>query len=186
MKRSKKTTEAWQSLVHVCRRWRCIVFGSPRRLHLQLVCTLGTRARETLDVWPALPLIVSSTISSTSVDNIVDALGHRDRVCEIHFRRESGGLQYWDKVLAAMQVPFPALTGLLLRREDGQIISNIPDTFLGGSAPRLRRLHMDSIPFSGIPKLLLSCTHLVDLRLSDIPLSGYTFHPRRWPLAFPC
>ena len=28
---------AWQSLVHVCRRWRGIVFGSPRRLGLRLV-----------------------------------------------------------------------------------------------------------------------------------------------------
>ena len=34
-----KDREAWQTLVHVCRRWRSIVFGSPRRLDLQLVCT---------------------------------------------------------------------------------------------------------------------------------------------------
>ena len=40
-------------------------------------------ARESLDVWPALPLIVSSDVSSTSVDNVIVALGHSDRVCQI-------------------------------------------------------------------------------------------------------
>jgi len=32
---------------------------------------------------------------------------------------------------------------------------------------------LDGIPFPGLPKLLLSATHLVKLRLSDIPHSGY-------------
>ena len=35
----KYELEAWQTLVHVCRRWRSVVLGSPRRLGLQLVCT---------------------------------------------------------------------------------------------------------------------------------------------------
>jgi hypothetical protein len=166
----KKEIEAWQVLVHVCRRWRCVVFGSPRRLNLQLVCTPGTPARETLDVWPALPLIiVKGTTPSTSVDNIVVALGHRDRVRRIDLEI-TRGLE-WDKVLAAMQVPFPALTDLLLQSWNEPAV--IPDTFLGGSAPRLRSLTVDYTPFPGIPNLLLSATHLVDLDLSDIPHSGY-------------
>jgi hypothetical protein len=33
---TKRIVESWQSLVHVCRRWRCLVFGSPRRLNLRL------------------------------------------------------------------------------------------------------------------------------------------------------
>ena len=36
---TKEDVEVWQVLVHVCRRWRSIVFGSPRRLNLQLFCT---------------------------------------------------------------------------------------------------------------------------------------------------
>jgi hypothetical protein len=51
--KKKKEIEAWQSLVHVCQRWRCVVFGSSRRLKLQLVCTARTPARDTLDVWLA-------------------------------------------------------------------------------------------------------------------------------------
>jgi hypothetical protein len=44
----KTMIEAWQLLVHVCRRWRSVVFGSPRRLNLQLYCTAETPARDTL------------------------------------------------------------------------------------------------------------------------------------------
>jgi hypothetical protein len=164
----KREVEAWQSLIHVCRRWRCLGFASPRRLNLRLVWTHRT-TRESLDVWPALPLIVKGTVYSRSADNILVALGHRDRVCRIDLRI-ARGLQ-WDKVLAAMQVPFPALTDLLLHCWDEP--PAIPDGFLGGSAPRLRSLKVECIPFPGITNLLLSATHLVDLDLSDIPHSGY-------------
>jgi hypothetical protein len=47
---SKKGIEGWQSLVHVCQRWRGVVFGSPRRLNLRLVATNRTPVRDTLDV----------------------------------------------------------------------------------------------------------------------------------------
>src|SRR5258708_12815910 len=56
-KRDKDTCR-WQTLVHVCRRWRSLVFGSPRRLDLKLRCTLKTPARELLDIWPAFPLFI--------------------------------------------------------------------------------------------------------------------------------
>src|SRR6266481_6481133 len=64
--REKVTTDAWQPLVHVCRRWRNVVFGSPRRLNLRLFCTAKTPARDTLDVWPTLPLLISGNMSLTS------------------------------------------------------------------------------------------------------------------------
>jgi hypothetical protein len=53
------------------------------------------------------------------------------------------------------------------------MVSILPDSFLGGSAPRLEYLNLDCIPFPGLPKLLLSATHLVNLHLTDIPHSGY-------------
>jgi hypothetical protein len=46
----KMGIEAWQSLVHVCQRWRSLVFLSPRRLNLRLFCTPKTPARDTLDI----------------------------------------------------------------------------------------------------------------------------------------
>jgi hypothetical protein len=125
-----------------------------------------------VDVWPALPLVIRGNISnySKSADNIAVALGHRDRVCKIYLR-VTRGLE-WDKILAAMEVPFPALTGLWLECEDEQA-PVIPDTFLGGSAPRLGFLALNAVPFPGIPTLLLSTTYLVQLLLYDIPHSGY-------------
>jgi hypothetical protein len=66
--------EAWQSLVHVCRRWRSLVLGSPRRLNLRLLCTPKTHARDTLDVWPALRLIVEGNKDATfspGTDNVI-------------------------------------------------------------------------------------------------------------------
>ena len=50
--------EAWHTLVHVCRNWRNVVFGSPRRLNLHLCCTKRTPVRENLDIWPQLPIII--------------------------------------------------------------------------------------------------------------------------------
>ena len=163
--------ETWQSLVHVCRRWRCIIFASPRHLNLQLVCTTGTRARDRLDVWPALPLIIWCN-EIGSVDNINAVLERRDRVCQIRlWNVESSDLEI---ILAAMQQPFPELTYLLLRGDSmGETVPVAPNSFLGGSAPRLEYLQLNGIPFPGLPKLFLSATHLVDLRLLNIPHSGY-------------
>ena len=129
-------------------------------------------ARLSLDIWPALPLIVRGIICSASADSIVAALGHSDRVCEIYFRKGTGSFLEWDKVLAAMQVPFPALTDLLFdcEYETGSVI---PDTLFGGSAPRLRNLYLENIPFPGIPNLLSSATHLANLDLHGILPVGY-------------
>jgi hypothetical protein len=73
-----------------------------------------------------------------------------------------------------MHKPFPELTDLRLGGFVYQGLESIlPDSFLGGTAPRLRSLHLDGVPFLGLPKLLLSATHLVDLDLLNISPSGY-------------
>jgi hypothetical protein len=165
-------TNAWQLLVHVCQRWRCLVFASPRRLNLQLCCTPATPARDTLDVWPALPLIIWDDIYSSSImDNVIAALEQSNRVRV---------LSLWDlvgwqieQVLTAMQVPFPELTHLQLTSRDEMPPRSISDSFLDGSAPRLQSFVLHGIPFPGLPRLHLSATHLVRLELFDIPHSGY-------------
>ncbi|KAN0111301.1 hypothetical protein V8E52_008676 [Russula decolorans] len=169
--RGKPAIEAWQSLVHVCQRWRSLVFQSPRHLNLQLYCTPKTPTRDTLDFWPALPLIIKGTMAqSPDTDNIVAALGPSNRVCKVDLW-DLAGLKL-EEVLAPMQVPFPELTDLRLWSND-KTSPVIPDSFLGGSAPRLRHFELDGIPFPGLPKLLLSATHIVHLRLINIPHSGY-------------
>jgi hypothetical protein len=168
--------DAWHPLVHVCQKWRNIVFGSPRRLNLHLHCTVKKPVREKLYVWPEFPIVIGQYGPPTSgLDSILAALEHRNRVCELVFRHISSSL--WEKVLEAMQVPFPALTRLDLVSED-KTMPVVPDSFLGGSAvsssaPRLRSLYMTRIPFPGLPRLISYATDLVDLELYDIPQSGY-------------
>ena len=167
---TKRRVESWQSLVHVCRRWRNVVFGLPRSLNLQLCCKPETPARDTLDVWPVLPLIVSGSTTLSGTDNVIAALGRSSRVYKVNLRGLADG--QLEEILAAMQVSFPELAELRLS-SCAETPPVIPDSFLDGSAPRLRSLELDEISFPGLPKLLLSATHLVHLVLSDIPHSGY-------------
>ena len=167
----KEDIEAWQILVHVCRRWRILVFASPRRLNLRLICAANTPARDALDVWPNLPLIIQcDLIRIGHIDNIVAVLERNNRVCQISLPEVSSS--ELEKVSAAMQVPFPELTRLILSSKE-KPVAVLPDSFLGGSGPRLQYISFYGIPFPGLPKLLLSATHLADLRLFNIPHSGY-------------
>ena len=163
--------ESWQLLAHVCRRWRVLVFASPRRLNTQLFCVIRTSARKTLDVWPALPLLIQSDVTETSVDNVIAVLEHSDRICQMNLRCYTNS--QIDKLRRAMHGPFPELISLYLSYEDSSVIPVLPDSFLGESAPRLRRLCLNAIPFPVYPKILLSTTHLVYLWLLNIPHSAY-------------
>ena len=164
--------EEWHTLVHVCRNWRNIVFGSPRRLNLRLYCTASTPVRETLNVWPLFPIVIRVSGGMWGLDNVVAALEHNDRICEFDLSHISSSLL--GRVLGAMQRPFPALTRLQLWPSDDGITAPVqPPSFLGGSSPQLRSLILGYIPFPGLPKLLLSATHLVYLTLWKIPRSGY-------------
>jgi hypothetical protein len=168
---ARRWIEEWQTLVHVCQRWRSVAFGSPRRLNLRLFCSNKTPARDILDVWPALPLSIRCNGSTKGVDNIIAVLKRSDRVFHINLERiESWSL---EEILAAMQEPFPELTHLHLWPNGDETVSILPDSFLGGSVPRLEYLELNRIPFPGLPTLLLSATHLVSLSLYDIPYSGY-------------
>jgi hypothetical protein len=167
---SKKDVEEWQTLAHVCWRWRGVVFGSPRRLNLRLACTPRNLARDSLNIWPALPLVILSNRYTGDLDNITAVLERNgDRVCQIKLTCPK--ISQLKNVWAAMQAPFPELTHLRLC--SFRTVYDLPDSFLGGSAPRLQFLDLCNIPLPSLPTLLLSATHLVDLRLSDIPQPGY-------------
>jgi len=177
----------WHRLVHVCQQWRNIVFGAPCRLNLKLVCVDGRPVRNTLYVWPPLliklyyPGIQKSSGYLKSkfgddVDNIIAALEHKDRVYEmIVFNATSSEM---EEIMAAMQEPYPVLKYLKLKPSFmfGEAPTvRVPDSFLGGSAPRLRMLFLDRIqlPFLGLQKLLLSASGLNSLLLKNIPDSVY-------------
>jgi hypothetical protein len=167
-----QNVQAWQLLVHVSRRWRIIIFGSQHRLNLRLVCTPLTPVSDILEVWPALPLVIQGSLSCTqNADNLIALLGLSDRVCEINLDRLSTSkLEY---VSRATHVPFLRLTHLRLSSFESMGELEVPDSFLNGAVPRLRRIAFHGTSFPGLPKLLPSVACLVTLHLTDIPDSGY-------------
>ncbi|KAI0295430.1 hypothetical protein B0F90DRAFT_1820495 [Multifurca ochricompacta] len=167
----------WHRLTRVCKRWRYLIFASPRRLDLQLLCTYGTPVRRALDCWPALPIRIQygevSEFNPPTLkdeDNIFAALEHPVRTYEIQLSLTKS---LFDKLAALKQQPFPVLEHFSLISHDGGELSVLPSTILCESAPRLRVLLFNGIPFPMLPKFLLSTKDLVDLRLENIPSAGY-------------
>ena len=164
----------WETLVHVCCRWRWIVFTSPRRLDVKLYCNPQRLVNsKILDIWPALPIVIHTggMESKGDVTNVIATLRQHNRVCKIDYCDN----QSQDSLLedfAAIDKPFPALTSLDLSSY-AQNMPVLPDSFLGGSAPCLRSLKLIGIPYPSIGTLLSSTTNLVQLSLRDIPHSGY-------------
>ncbi|KAI0249322.1 hypothetical protein BJV78DRAFT_708281 [Lactifluus subvellereus] len=146
----------WNKLVHVCQRWRYLVFASPLRLDLCLRCTSTTPVRETLDVWPPLPIDIYLS-RPYDVDNIIVTLRHCDRVRRIWIINATSS--QLERLATMMQEPFPALT--LLQLSTRKNAPTLPDMFL------------DCQDFFCLPATLLIS-----------PLKGYripvTFHPRQW------
>ena len=170
--------EEWETLVHVCRRWRSIVFAAPRRLNLKLVCTRGTPVRKTLDIWPPLPIAVRVRGGFDQInENVLVALEQHDRVCKVHVD-DASCYDELKELVGAMQVPYPALTDIHIHALFGTHSFEGPasyfESLLGGSAPNLRSLSLMNIGFRSLPKLLLSFPGLVSLSLFNIPYSGHT------------
>jgi F-box-like len=164
----------WYALVHVCRRWRYIVCESPLRLNLRLECNANTPVKKTLDsdAWPrAFPIAIKESRLRLphSGANIIAALEYHGRVSQIDLYTTSTLLKRLNKV---MKNPYPILTRLRLYTWKSAV-PVLRDTFLGGSAPRLKDLSLVGIPFPALPKFLPFCHDLVDVELKNIPNTGY-------------
>ena len=171
-----KHIEPWIPLVHVCRRWRSIVFTSPCRLNLRVYLIPRKRqVKVMLDIWPNLPIHILAlgypTPLCNSENNLLAALGLTDRICRIQM---DGSRSDLERILPAMQRPFPALTGINIKCLDyihRRTITVLPEAFLGGSAQHLRSCDLWAVEFPGIWKLLSTANHLVTLNLWYIPHS---------------
>jgi hypothetical protein len=168
--------------VHVCQRWRRIIFASPRRLDLHLTCSYGTSVRKNLAFWQAgLPLaidyparlhpIYGFALPPDDEDNIFFALEHSRRVHYININATGSLLR---KVSTIIQKSFPALRHLdLLWTDFSAPDTVIPGRFLSGSAPSLQYLQLRYISIQQLPAFLLSSRNLVTLKLKEISQNGY-------------
>jgi hypothetical protein len=161
----------WPRLVHICRKWRRIVFDSQRALHLRLFCTRGMPVLKALDCWPALRIVVHHGARRASApyplapedeDNVVAALKHSDRVSSISLAVTSSLLEK----LSTIERPFSELESLVLRPQVGTWMT-LPSTFRWGR--RLRALRLTKLNIPALPELLSLSTSLLELRLLKIP-----------------
>jgi hypothetical protein len=168
----------WQTLIHVCRRWRRIIFESPRQLDLSLHCSNKTPVLKNLVFWPiTLPLTLNYSFpgnraSPRDKNNIAAALDDSSRVHRIAILGRGPLIK---KVATMMRKSFPALTHLdLVHNHDSETFPVIPRRLLGGSAPHLQHLRLKSVSFPRLATFLLSARNLVTLHFMDIPPRGYT------------
>ncbi len=169
----------WHGLVHICQRWRQLIFTSPRRLGLSLLCTRKTPATSSkiFDFWPNIPIAISvngwHSLDPTEEDNLLAAFKHSDRVWSVTL---SLSRPQAKKVIKMMMKPFPALTNFRVKpvkRLGGNLYPHIlPHGFLGGSTSGLRELDLSGISPLGLPSILSSSTDLVNLHLHDLQLTG--------------
>ena len=160
--------------MHVCCRWRQLIFASPRGLRLAILCTPKTPVKESLGIWPPFPISVRHDTwdPDGNNQNTIAALKHRDRVFEISInclRRP-----VLERLTAEMLEPFPALTYLYLGYTGiGNTGPVLPEELFGGFAHTLQTIVLAGVAFSALPTLLLFAIQLTSLQLWRTPTTGY-------------
>ncbi|KAH9990655.1 hypothetical protein BJV74DRAFT_987792 [Russula compacta] len=165
----------WFKLVHVCKRWRRIVFASSTRLDLCLVIAPNNPGNMKTIFSPRIPPLpialdyrLRGSFASYRCSNTKDlrrvlaALKRRDRVRGITF---SGTVRDFGKFFNATNYPFPALSSLDLRNKFTLIPELTLRATFQGSAPHLRHLTLHFFSFTSMSQLLSSATALVELSL---------------------
>ena len=168
---------SWRSLAHVCQRWRQIIFESPRRLNLQILCTEKSPVKKDLRIWPILPIVIKYNYTGRNlrlagIGNILAALRQPNRVCPPELNVASSML---EKMAALLQEPFPELIHIDIFSEstDRGTMGVLPHGFLGGSAPHLQEFYFHNLSFPSLPMFLLSTSNLTSLAFLEIPLTDY-------------
>jgi len=107
--------------------------------------------------------------------NIFAALQRPNRISQIDFSDMS--CMEVEQFAAMMDEPFPILTDLCVHtfemNRDPPVTAELPDSFLGGSAPRLQSFILYGVAFPALPNLVLSASHFQHLHLHSIPHVGY-------------
>ena len=166
---------AWLKLVHVCPRWRILIYDSWSHLDMYILLTNDSPSMDTLSHLPPLPLVLdysdrTGTITRKDEDNMYLGLQQHDRVRRVVLQAPSSMLRMW---LESMNELFPTLEKLSLlstttdSEESGQVLPELLQ------APNLRRLSLHGIGLSKGLSLLSSTTALSTLSLTHIRETCY-------------
>ncbi|KAH9980638.1 hypothetical protein BJV77DRAFT_404499 [Russula vinacea] len=169
--------QTWRNLVHVCRRWRNLIYDSSSHLDVCLLLMNDSPSIDTLGHLPPLPLVIdfsdrTETISQKDEDNIHLGLQQHGLVRRVVLEAQSSSLRMW---LELMKKHFPRLRDLsLFSTTIEEMNLTLPETL---QVPDLRRLSLHGV---GLPKglsLLSSVTALSTLSLTQIR-GSCCFSPR--------
>ena len=156
----------WFELIHVCKRWRTIMFASASWLGLCLVLTpeKGGNIKTILSRhFPPLPIEIHycRPVKTKDIGRMLAALKRPDRIRKISFLGSAADL---NKLFKATKGTFPALETL---GDQNRKELKIPATFLKGSGLRLRslKLHRISLPSASLSRLLSSAPALTNFYL---------------------
>jgi hypothetical protein len=115
-------------------------------------------------------------------NNIIAVVKQHNRVRNIEIRFVQ--ISFMKKLRAMrMEDPFLILTSLRLHSQIRSLPA-LPDSFLGGSVPRLQTIVLEGIPFPALPTLLCLPMTLLSFAFWTF-LFLDIFHPRQWSLASP-
>jgi hypothetical protein len=176
--RPERSIWKWDRLVHVCRRWRRIVFASPKRLDIRLFCAPGTPVITHLTCWPAFPIIIDycpvrrKSLSPSDEYNVLSALEHSNRVCTLDLTVTTTQLEKLVMIMQKSSYPTLGYLGLVID-DDDETPAILPCGFLNGSVSCLKQLELDTVSFPALPTLLASASNLVKLHLYRVHESGY-------------
>jgi hypothetical protein len=155
----------WYKLVHVCQRWRNLIFRSASYLGLSLVCTNGTPVADMLAYSPSLPLVIDyfegyDGVTAEDEEGAILALKQRNRVRRVRLFT----ITNLQKFIAAIDKEYPILEHLIIwnRIKENTTISMFPETV---EAPHLRHFALVDITLPIESRLLTTAVHLVTLYL---------------------
>ena len=166
----------WFRLVHVCQRWRNVIFGSPSYLALSLVCTYGTPIADMLEHSPRLPLVIDYSdeyrdLTAEDGKGAILALKQHDRVRGIRLCVPTTTLQ---GLIMAMDEEYPILEYLIIERQYGDCsILEFSKTL---QTPHLRLLSLVGFALPIESRLLTTAVRLITLCLTMTGSSTYP-HP---------
>ena len=163
----------WFNLLQVCRRWRDVIPEWASRLNLRCRYNCANHITTMPSYLTQLPLIIhysGGTYWERPVikENLLLALQHRDRLCDIFI--SCSGFQD-SELQMALANAFPMLETLSLQDNTSQAL---PHHLV---APHLRALHLRQITIPRECLSLANATKLSSLRIEGIENGGIDFPP---------
>ncbi|KAI0261340.1 hypothetical protein BC834DRAFT_896243 [Gloeopeniophorella convolvens] len=158
------TQQYWFHIAGVCRRWRRALLGSPSRLRLCLRCTDPEATEHVTASFPSLPLLISlKAQNARETLHAKPVLQHVDHALKIEL---TGKGNYVRQLCDSFTKPAPFLEELSVITWTDGYVSCLPPGFLGGIAPRLRRLRLDGVSIDRSLSFRAATAHLISFTVS--------------------